>query len=640
MQPLTISPASMDRPVRFAARELVRYLQRMGNAAALCERGGSLVLGAYGALGLAMPEHDLDDGYLIRVDHAGCGLIAGANPRSVLMGAYRYLTHCGCRFLYPGKGGEIVPQAPLAACELTSSPSYRHRCVSIEGANAPENVLAMIDWLPKAGMNSYHLQLEDGYTFFERWYGHHHNPLKEGRAITPRQTRAYLARARDALCRRGLLLQYMGHGWTSEPFGIRALGWKPQRQPELPAGAAALLAQVKGRRGLWKGIPVDTNACYSNPLARRRMVDYIAEFCRENPDAAFVHVWLADDVNNHCECPACRRKRPADWYVILLNELDQELTARGLAVRIVFLVYCETLWPPLESRIEHPARFAMIFAPVSLSYTKVFRAGEPLPPLQPFVLNDIRQPATAAQNLAYLKSWEPFFSGDRFIYFYHLLSCGWEKDLTGYELARLLHGDIAHLADAGLSGASACQAQRACFPTGLCVYVQARTLWDKSVSFSQLEQEYFTAAFGEGWQEALGILAGVAARVQPAWLQHETLRTAPEWERRFLELGPYLRVARATCRAGVEGHAAAQSQNWRYLEVFCTLVCALLPLLLADARGDRQAAEAAWTAFLPQLFSYEDELQTVFDMEWFCRNFELFQVRGLKHFVNHAEGED
>lgn len=639
MQTLTITPVTGDRPVCFAARELVRYLQQMGNAAALCERGGSLVLGTYGALGLDKPEHDLDDGYLVRVDGAGRGMIAGANPRSVLMGAYRYLAHCGCRFLYPGSGGEVVPQAPYAACRLEDAPSYRHRCVSIEGANAPENVLAMIDWLPKAGMNSYHLQLEDGYTFFERWYGHHHNPLKEGRPVTPEQTRAYLAQARDALQQRGLLLQYMGHGWTNEPFGIHALGWEPQHL-DLPAGTAALLAQVKGRRGLWKGIPVDTNACYSNPLARRKMVDYIAGFCGANPDAAFVHVWLADDVNNHCECPACRQKRPADWYVALLNELDAALTARGLGTRIVFLVYCETLWPPLESRIEHPGRFAMIFAPVSLNYTAPFLADGPLPPLQPFVLNDIRQPVTAAENLAYLKSWEPYFSGDRFIYLYHLLSCGWEKDLTGQRLARLLHQDIAHLADAGLNGASACQAQRACFPTGLCMYVQARTLWDKGVSFAQLEREYFTAAFGAGWQAARDMLEEVAACVTPAWLQHETDRTAPQWERRFSELAPRLRLAQAACRAGAEGHAGAEGRNWRYLEVFFTLISALMPLLLADARGDRRAAKAAWETFLPQLFSYEDELQSVFDMEWFCRNFALFQVRGLKHFVNHAEEED
>ena len=99
-------------------------------------------------------------------------------------------------------------------------------------------------------------------------------------------------------------------------------------------------------------------------------------------------------------------------------------------------------------------------------------------------------------------------------------------------------------------------------------------------------------------------------------------------------------MAQAACRAGAEGHAGAEGRNWRYLEVFFTLISALMPLLLADARGDRRAAKAAWETFLPQLFSYEDELQSVFDMEWFCRNFALFQVRGLKHFVNHAEEED
>ncbi len=636
---VTVTSCGQERAVCFAAGELVRYLRQMGNAADLCEAGGNLLLGTYHALGLSLPEHELDDGFSIHVDENAEGYIGGSNPRSVLMGVYRYLTWCSCRFLYPGKGGESVPQAPPAACHLDDAPSYRYRCVSIEGANAVENVLEMIDWLPKAGMNSYHLQLEDGYTFFERWYGHHNNPLKRGEPISEEQTRSFLRQARDAIAQRGLLLQYMGHGWTGGPFGLHAQGWDPQ-QMELPATTVALLAQVNGRRGLWKGIPVDTNACYSNPLVRQKMVRYIADFCAANPDAAMVHVWLADDVNNYCECPTCQQKRPSDWYVTLLNELDEALTARMIETRIVFLVYCETLWPPLESRIRNPDRFAMIFAPVSLNYTKPFRMEEPLPALRPFVLNRIHQPESAAENLAYFKSWATFFDGDRFIYFYHLLSCGWEKDLTGYQLAKLLHQDIANLFDTGLHGASACQAQRTCFPTGFCMYVQARTLWDRFVPFTQLEQEYFSAAYGEEWRQAREILQNVAACIPPEWLQHAIERVGTDWEGRFQRLPAQLQAAQHACLKQRGICKGIQAVNWRYLEVFCDLLCALMPLLLADARGDRPAAKRAWSSFLPQMFAYEDELQEVFDMEWFARNFELFQVRGLKHFVNHAGEED
>jgi hypothetical protein len=41
-------------------------------------------------------------------------------------------------------------------------------------------------------------------------------------------------------------------------------------------------------------------------------------------------------VNNHCECPECQKKLPSDHYVQLLNDIDEELTARELDTRIVY----------------------------------------------------------------------------------------------------------------------------------------------------------------------------------------------------------------------------------------------------------------------------------------------------------------
>ena len=142
---------------RFAAKELARYL------ALLTDKMPNLRVGTFEALGLPPAEGgEFDDEILIETT-ARSGIIAGANDRSVLLAVYRYLTELGCRWVRPGKSGEIIPKrkGPLPAVNLREKPSYRHRGVCIEGAVSWEHVRDMVDWLPKLGFNAYFIQFRD-----------------------------------------------------------------------------------------------------------------------------------------------------------------------------------------------------------------------------------------------------------------------------------------------------------------------------------------------------------------------------------------------------------------------------------------------------------------------------------------------
>ena len=103
--------------VDFAAEELKKYLRMM------MPRCGEIViernteatdgfrLGLMQDFGLDVSEADdpkLDDILHIDTDDNG-GIIAGSNPRSVLLAVYRYLTINGCRWLFPGIDGEFIP---------------------------------------------------------------------------------------------------------------------------------------------------------------------------------------------------------------------------------------------------------------------------------------------------------------------------------------------------------------------------------------------------------------------------------------------------------------------------------------------------------------------------------------------------
>lgn len=203
----------------------------------------------------------------------------------------------------------------------------------------------IIDWLPKVGFNSYFIQFREAYTFFDRWYSHINNPLKGKEHFSVDMARNFVQRLVKEIKKRGLLYHAVGHGWTCEPFGVPGLGWDIYNGT-IPASYVRYTAEINGKRGLWGGIPLNTNLCYSNPEVREIITDSIVKYLEEHPEVDVLHFWLADGSNNQCECEECRKALPSDFYVMMLNELDKKLTLKGIDTKVVFLLYVDLLWTP------------------------------------------------------------------------------------------------------------------------------------------------------------------------------------------------------------------------------------------------------------------------------------------------------
>lgn len=625
-----IAALNQAAPVAFAASELAHYLARIDPAGAL-----SLRLGTFADFGLTtrfwptVERLDLDDAIFIEFGD-GEGLIAGSNPRSVLLATYRFLGELGCRWVRPGSDGEVVPTRTLATREVRVSEvaSYRHRGICIEGAVSYEHVRDLIAWMPKVGLNSYFTQFFEAFTFFERWYGHRGNPLLPAAPFTIEQARDFKARLAGELVRRGLVFHDVGHGWTCEPLGIPGLGWE-YAPPEVPPGAGRYLAEVGGKRELWEGIPVNTQLCYSNPEVQELLVGSIADYAAARPEVDVIHFWLGDGVNNHCECAGCRAARPSDWYVRLLNALDTRLNERGLGTRIVFLIYVDLLWPPETERLRSPDRFILMFAPITRTYSAAFAAapdaGAELPP---FDLNRLSFPRSVRENVAFLRAWQRLFAGDSFDYDYHLM---WDhnRDPGGFASAAVLHEDIRGLAALGLNGLISCQVQRAFWPTGLGMAVLGRALWDTSVGFRQIAEEHFRAAFGADGPACLDYCEDLSRRFDPPYLRREKPQHDADAAQSYAGIAAVIEAFRPTIRRNLGAGEACHARSWHYLNRHADLCVLLAEALRQRASGDDLAAWRAWEATEQFAQEHEGDLHPAFDLYEFLHVLErLFPAPG------------
>ena len=73
-------------------------------------------------------------------------------------------------------------------------------------------------------------------------------------------------------------------------------------------------------------------------------------------------------------------------------------------------------------------------------------------------------------------------------------------------MARVLHKDLANLRALKMDGFISCQIQRVCFPTGVYMEIMGRLLWDRTLSFNRVVDDYFHDVFGNGGPEVKAYL--------------------------------------------------------------------------------------------------------------------------------------
>lgn len=504
----------------YAGRELCKYLNRMAGIPSAGLFTGEMaqelpqIRLAVTPEEFQLPDPAVDDAVSIQLK-SGEGFIHGSNPRAVLIGVYRALRALGCRFIRPGPDGEVVPKLPVSefTVSLREAASFRHRGGVIEGANSLENVLDYIEWLPKAGYNSFFTQFMDLSCFFGRWYNHEENPCLAPEAYGGAFALQCEERVWQEIARRSLLHHTMGHGWTCESIGIESRDWNAVRLDISPENRE-LLAMVGGERGLFDGVPTTTNLCYSNPRARKAICRYALSYLKAHSGVRYLHLWLADSIHSFCECESCREKTPSDWYLLLLNELDECLAAENIDTRVVFLLYLDLLFPPKSEMLHNPERFVLMFAPISRPFGQSLADFAPSEKPAPYLLNQTPIPRTVEENLACLRGWQEYLEKaglhfDSFDFDYYLGRAHYGD--PGYcAISRIIDKDIEHLSRLGLNGILSCQELRAFYPTGLPCYLMGLKLWDAGLSYEQIADEYFTAAYGRGGGEVRALLEKIS----------------------------------------------------------------------------------------------------------------------------------
>ena len=617
--------------VDFEAEELKKYLRMM------MPRCGEITierkldattdfrLGLMQDFGLDVSEADdvrLDDIVHIDTDENG-GIIAGSNPRSVLLAVYRYLQENGCRWLYPGIDGEYIPITEIKPTKYHHMADCRYRGQCNEGAEYQPNMMEAIDWTPKVGMNIFMIECFAP-SYYNYYYNHRFNTAnREPEPVTKETLVQWKKQCEAEIAKRGLQFHDIGHGWTTKGLGIDPETDLPveewEARPEFPA-AQPYLALYDGKRTVYKGHPWLTNFCMSNPEARRLVTKAIVDYAESSTNVDFLHVWLAYSVNRQCQCEECAKKSVSDWYVILMNDIDDELTKRKLDTHIVFINYYDTLSAPLTETFKNPKRFTILLAPITRTYTEGV-AEKPLTIKAPvFERNKVDLPKENDIGIACAKAWKEKCDVDVIVYEYHF----WVNQVyepTGIKFAEIINQDIKGYKYHGFGGTIEDGSQRSFFPNGFAFYTYGQTLFDTYLDFEALKEDYFRHAYGEDYKEVLAFLEKIADCLDHKYIAGE--RSANE------AVGQYYNPALADKFRAVKGiieefkpfyeahknmPMRVQTVSYRLFNRYLEYLEGLSEVLTLRCFGAGKEAKARCMQFMRDFGKYEIEIERYFDI--------------------------
>lgn len=604
--------------ISFARSELTEYLKKLNVEA-------DIALGLFYDFNIdfPLPDPSFDDAIAISIKNAS-GFIAGSNPRAVLIGVYRLLTEWGMGFVRPGKMGEYIPEnANARDIEIREAATTRHRTVCIEGACSLENVLDMIDWLPKVGFNSYYIQFSRPKTFFDRWYSHEKNPIKSPEEFNDEMVDSFHHKMKSEISKRGIILHTMGHGWTCIPFGVPDNGWYNVNPDDMPKGYLDICALVNGERRIERNIPLYTQLCYSNPEVSRRISDCIVDYAVKNPDAKIINFALGDMFNNTCECEECTKLRFSDFYIKILNDAIDGIIERGLDTKLCFAVYYNSAHPPVIERVKHPERTIIEFPPITRSFAESIPNEYTVKTIPEYIVNKYElvfgKTANVADNLAYLYAWKEIYEGDTIFFDYHLM---WDHilDAGGEGMARVLFNDIAAYQGLEVNGHVSCQLQRNAFPSSIVMTTMAKKLWNKDAKFDEIRKELYEKSFGADMAEAMCEYFSVLSRA----FDIGAIRNLKDFEidevkRNMKAAIQSMESFASVIEANLNRANAVQRESFKYLIHHKNMYKPVAEAILLILDGKRPEGNALLEKAIGYAWEHEDDIQPVLDTMYFGR---------------------
>lgn len=460
-----LCPVQPTATEAFASQELQHYLQLSSKATLPIVRaiaGRVIVATTFARLQELLPQNGLgamkDEQYEVRVNDDRI-LLVGGNERAVLYAVYDFLGKFGIRFPAPDLDSyenrhEVVPFHSSLHFNIEDnyprrSPAFKYRKLYVEEGrtHSADNLLALIDWMPKANYNT--LVIPINYEGHDRVMWDNWRDL-----LTPE------------LERRGIQIEVGGHGYQNFLNAEMQNGKLYEDHEE------------------WFGLDQDRHRsrdphrvfCTSNAGAVSYLHHQLLNYLQQHKEIDIFDFWPPDS-EQWCTCNKCTRMGdPSQRHAILVSQTADFLRSHHVDVKVECIAYSRYLNPPEKGSLSED--ILVDFCPIRQSFE--------------YQIFDEQSPENKEYKNALVK-WTQQFGGDVSLYSYYR-KYAWKS--LPVILPHYMQRDLAYYQQLGVKGISVYSEPGDWFTYGVNHFTLGQLAWNPSVNVDSVVNEYCTAVFG------------------------------------------------------------------------------------------------------------------------------------------------
>ena len=187
-------------------------------------------------------------------------------------------------------------------------------------------------------------------------------------------------------------------------------------------------------------------------------------------------------------------------------------------------------------------------------------------------------------------------------------------------MSKILNEDIKFYKDHNIHGVIEDGSQRCFFPTGFAFYTYARTLYDASLTFEELREDYFSHAFGEDWRQFYDYLERLGNAFSLEFLSGDANigKNVPEWfdpsrVEALRSVSDIVKEGRELINAHYNSEDRVRTVSVRLLEFHARYAELLAELVILKATGDDDGALAFYKKMRDECGKYELQFERWYD---------------------------